>query len=87
MCTLHNQWQDFTLRLADEFEAHSTEALQDPDHHLGNPINAFLFVKHFTLDWDRDIEELLSNSSVTGKKGNTKYSSLGFLRDKGKIII
>ncbi|XP_052262692.1 prolyl 4-hydroxylase subunit alpha-1-like isoform X3 [Dreissena polymorpha] len=50
-------------RLADEFEDHSTTALQDPDYYLGNPVNAYLFVKHFTLDWDKDIEHTLKNNS------------------------
>jgi len=55
------------FRLADQYETHSKTALENPDDHLGNPVNAFLFVKHFTIDWDRDIEELLSNSSITGR--------------------
>ncbi|KAH3862520.1 hypothetical protein DPMN_025487 [Dreissena polymorpha] len=54
-------------RLADEFEDHSTTALQDPDYYLGNPVNAYLFVKHFTLDWDKDIEHTLKNNSRDGR--------------------
>ncbi|KAL4240088.1 Prolyl 4-hydroxylase subunit alpha-1 [Mactra antiquata] len=50
-------------RLADEFESHSATALQDPDKYMGNPVNAYLFVKHFTLDWDNDIDVIIRNNS------------------------
>ena len=55
------------FRIAEEFESHSDTALQDPDFYLGNPVNAYLFVKHFTLDWDRDIAVALTNNSREGK--------------------
>lgn len=50
-------------QLANEFEQHSTMALKDPDRYMGNPVNAYLFVKHFTLDWDRDIDVIIKNNS------------------------
>ncbi|XP_053384823.1 prolyl 4-hydroxylase subunit alpha-1-like isoform X2 [Mercenaria mercenaria] len=50
-------------QLADEFEKHSAMALEDPDKYMGNPVNAFLFVKHFTIDWDNDIDVVIKNNS------------------------
>ncbi|XP_052769082.1 prolyl 4-hydroxylase subunit alpha-1-like isoform X2 [Mya arenaria] len=50
-------------KIAEDFEGHSEMALEDPDYYLGNPVNAYLFVKHFTLDWDRDIDHVLRNNS------------------------
>jgi len=54
------------FRIAEDFESHSSKALKDPDYYIGNPINAYLFVKHFTLDWDRDIDQELRNNSREG---------------------
>jgi len=60
--------------LADDFEVHSAEALQDPEKYLGNPVSAYLLIKRFAADWyriiDRDIrtnatEEFLYNISYT----------------------
>ncbi|XP_060574023.1 prolyl 4-hydroxylase subunit alpha-1-like isoform X2 [Ruditapes philippinarum] len=52
-------------QLADEFEKHSEKALEDPDLYLGNPVNAYLFVKHFTIDWDNEIDIVIKNNSRT----------------------
>lgn len=49
--------------IAEEFESHSSAALQNTHVYLGNPVNAYLFVKHFTLDWDRNIDHILKNNS------------------------
>ncbi|XP_071130421.1 prolyl 4-hydroxylase subunit alpha-2-like isoform X2 [Mytilus edulis] len=50
---------DALSRLADELETHSTKALENVDFYLGNPVNAYLFVKRFTVDWERHIEDIL----------------------------
>ena len=55
------------FRLANEFEQHSAQALEDPDLYLGNPVNAYLFVKHFTIDWDNEIDVVIKNNSRNGK--------------------
>lgn len=47
------------FRLADELETHSSKALENVDFYLGNPVNAYLFVKRFTVDWERHIEDIL----------------------------
>lgn len=51
-------------QLAREYREHSDQALADVDQYLGNPINAFLLIKKFTLDWDRDIVPVINNSSL-----------------------
>ncbi|CAG5124209.1 unnamed protein product [Candidula unifasciata] len=50
-------------RLADDYERHSSSALENIDAFLGNPINAFLLIKRFTLDWDRDVIPVISNGT------------------------
>ena len=50
-------------QLAGDFERHSSEALANPDHHLGNPLNAFLLVKRFTTDWDHLVGRLLRSEA------------------------
>ncbi|KAI8794049.1 prolyl 4-hydroxylase subunit alpha-1 isoform X1, partial [Biomphalaria glabrata] len=50
-------------QLAEDYEDHSKLALQNLDKYLGNPINAFLLIKRFTLDWDRDVIPVLVNNS------------------------
>ncbi|XP_076073308.1 prolyl 4-hydroxylase subunit alpha-2-like isoform X1 [Mytilus galloprovincialis] len=50
---------DALSRLADELETHSSKALENVDFYLGNPVNAYLFVKRFTVDWERHIEDIL----------------------------
>jgi len=47
--------------LADSYEAHSAEALQDTESHLANPVNSFLLVKRFTSDWDKVEQTLRTN--------------------------
>ncbi|GFN78299.1 prolyl 4-hydroxylase subunit alpha-1 [Plakobranchus ocellatus] len=51
-------------QLADDYSEHSNQALANIDKYLGNPINAFLLIKKFTLDWDRDIIPVINNSSA-----------------------
>ncbi|RUS89704.1 hypothetical protein EGW08_002522 [Elysia chlorotica] len=50
--------------LAAEYSSHSNSALADVEKYLGNPINAFLLIKKFTMDWDRDILPIINNSSI-----------------------
>ncbi|CAC5425469.1 P4HA [Mytilus coruscus] len=48
-------------RLADSFDEHSRLGLKNPNAYLGNPINAFLFVKKFTIDWEKYVEESIKH--------------------------
>ncbi|CAL1543171.1 unnamed protein product [Lymnaea stagnalis] len=50
-------------QLAEDYERHSNKALENIDKYLGNPINAFLLIKRFTLDWDRDVIPIISNNT------------------------
>jgi len=56
-------------RLAIEYDAHADEALIDPESYLANPINAYLFVKKFTVEKPA-VEELLS--AHTNRKGKLR---------------
>ncbi|CAI9739422.1 prolyl 4-hydroxylase subunit alpha-1-like isoform X2 [Octopus vulgaris] len=47
--------------LAEDYDRHSTFALENPDHFVGNPVNAFLLVKRFTVDWDKEFQFLKDN--------------------------
>ncbi|KAK3598748.1 hypothetical protein CHS0354_028800 [Potamilus streckersoni] len=59
-------------RIANEIDQHSARALENPEYYLANPVNAYLFVKYFTLDWDRDIDPVLkNNTSNTGVLSKT----------------
>ena len=44
-------------RLADEWDEHSREALDDVERHVFNPVNYFLMTKHFTVDWEQAMEQ------------------------------
>ncbi|XP_012939002.1 prolyl 4-hydroxylase subunit alpha-1 [Aplysia californica] len=54
---------DKIKKLADDYDTHSNTALENIDSYLGNPVNAFLLIKRFTLDWDRDVLPVVSNNS------------------------
>ncbi|XP_052073259.1 prolyl 4-hydroxylase subunit alpha-1-like [Mytilus californianus] len=51
-------------RLADSFDEHSRLGLKNPNAYLGNPINAFLFVKKFTIDWEKYVEESIKHKQT-----------------------
>ncbi|XP_076459710.1 prolyl 4-hydroxylase subunit alpha-1-like isoform X2 [Babylonia areolata] len=50
-------------QLADDYAQHSQKALADPSYYLGNPVNAFLLIKRFTLDWNKNVSPMLGNDS------------------------
>ena len=54
------------FRLANDFEEHSAAALENPIKHLGNPVNAFLLVKRFTVDWENVMNNLIVNNATEG---------------------
>jgi len=53
-------------RMAEDFEEHSTRALQNPEKHMSNPVNAFLAVKRFTSDWDYIVQTYIRNNITEG---------------------
>lgn len=40
--------------------------MEDPNVYLGNPINAYLFVKKFTLDWETKVKNAVKNNPSYG---------------------
>ncbi|XP_050391712.1 prolyl 4-hydroxylase subunit alpha-2 isoform X1 [Patella vulgata] len=59
--------------IANDFASHSNVALKNPDGTLGNPVSAFLYVKRFTIDWDREIEPILQNNTFTTMLQQIKF--------------
>ena len=62
----------FACRIAEDYEHHSSLALEDVDKHLANPVNAFLLVKRFTSDWDV-VLDLIRNTTGPGKEYNIAH--------------
>ncbi|KAI0236972.1 Prolyl 4-hydroxylase subunit alpha-1 [Lamellibrachia satsuma] len=52
-------------RIAEDYRHHSSDALEDVDRHLANPVNAFLLVKRFTSDWE-EVLDLIRNTTGQG---------------------
>lgn len=52
-------------KIANDYGEHSRKALEDPHFYLANPVNAFLLIKRFTLDWDREVLPIVGNHSWT----------------------
>ncbi|XP_048758000.2 prolyl 4-hydroxylase subunit alpha-1-like isoform X1 [Ostrea edulis] len=46
---------DKLRRIAEDFSEHSEKALASEKNFLANPINAYLYMKRFTLDWDKEV--------------------------------
>ncbi|KAL8609462.1 hypothetical protein ACOMHN_037984 [Nucella lapillus] len=61
-------------QLADDYAQHSQKALANPSFYLGNPVNAFLLIKRFTLDWDRDVSPMLGNDSWQDLNTELQYA-------------
>ena len=52
--------------LANNMAVHNANGIQDPQSHLGNPINAFHLVKRFSVDWNEKVNILINNSNAAG---------------------
>ncbi|XP_033757090.1 prolyl 4-hydroxylase subunit alpha-1-like isoform X1 [Pecten maximus] len=48
-------------QLAADMHSHSNQVLKNPEKYLGNPVNAYLLIKGFTIDWDRDVTGEISS--------------------------
>ncbi|XP_022316920.2 prolyl 4-hydroxylase subunit alpha-1-like isoform X1 [Crassostrea virginica] len=46
---------DKLRKIANDFSEHSSKALASDKNLLANPINAYLYMKRFTLDWDKEV--------------------------------
>ena len=63
-------WKDAAtsvFSIARDFEIHSSKALQEPERHLSNPLNAFLLMKRFTVDWANIVDDLIQVNSSGSK--------------------
>jgi len=49
-------------RLAQDFEQHSAQAMENAEKYLSNPVIAFLLVKRFTSDWENIVNTYLDNN-------------------------
>jgi len=52
--------------IADELERHSIEALGNTEEYLSNPVNAFLLIKRFSIDWNDNIRNFVNNNNSDG---------------------
>lgn len=51
-------------RLADEWDEHSRQALEDVERYVFNPVNYFLMAKHFVVDWQQTIDQYFSTQTA-----------------------
>ncbi|XP_013418730.1 prolyl 4-hydroxylase subunit alpha-1-like [Lingula anatina] len=72
---------DALSRVADEYEKHSEEALANSEKFMGNPVNAYLFMKRFTVDWD-GLRASLENENSEVKTLMSKFEQV---REEGRL--
>ncbi|XP_070544783.1 prolyl 4-hydroxylase subunit alpha-1-like isoform X2 [Ptychodera flava] len=63
---------DELKRIADDFEALTKKATEDAESYLHHPVNAFLTVKRFLVDWNR-VDELVEMSFASDYLSNISY--------------
>ena len=68
--------------IANDFETHSQEALVDPESHLANPVNAYLLIKRFTVDWRQLVDKYLSASRTQGENIYIIYINYYFCKNQ-----
>ena len=56
----------FLFSIADDYEAHSTDALVDSEGFLANALNAYLLMKRFTIGWQATYD-LIKNPAADSK--------------------
>ncbi len=49
--------------IANDYENHSTEKLKNPEEYLANALNAYLFIKKFTVGWNETEKLIIETSS------------------------
>ena len=77
LCVNTNLFLLLNHRKVAKIESMNIEAVNDPDHYLGHPVNNFLLVKRFLYEW-KDIENLvMTDNTKPGKvKAFGKMSSI-----------
>jgi len=71
--------------LAKDYERHSEEALDDPERHLSNPVNAYLLIKRFSVDWNKTVDKYFS-ASVALDSLTTLHIKTNNFPDRGDLI-
>ena len=68
---LHSQtnikFKILNTRVAKELQEHSEKALNDPMKYLSNPVNAYLLVKRFAIDWTNIVEHYIKPHGSQGE--------------------
>ncbi len=61
------------------------QAQDNEDQYFGNPVNAFLFIKHLTPDWYA-IKEIVSPGKLilTEKSASKQYFSFRHIENNGR---
>ncbi|CAG9530036.1 unnamed protein product [Cercopithifilaria johnstoni] len=54
---------DYLKKFAEEVQEHNNKAIQDGAEAIKHPINAFLLIKEMTMDWNKVIKIMRSNSA------------------------
>lgn len=73
--TLRNYITEESKRLEDikryvaDYKAHSEEALKDPQKYLANPVNSYLLIKKFTIEWE-ELQDLIKKNHATEAMNN-----------------
>ncbi|XP_064638525.1 prolyl 4-hydroxylase subunit alpha-1-like isoform X2 [Lineus longissimus] len=47
-----------------DYESHSSDALRDKEKYLGNPVNLYLLVKRFTMEFDDVLSKFITNDTT-----------------------
>jgi hypothetical protein len=53
--------------VVEDYESHSRIALKNKDKYLGNPVNLYLLVKRFTVEFDDVIKKYVTNDTTKGE--------------------
>jgi len=53
----------------EEYRVHNQEALKDPQQYLANPVNSYLLIKKFTIDWE-ELQDLIKKNHAIQAMNN-----------------
>lgn len=56
-------------RQVEEYRVHNQEAMKDPQQYLANPVNSYLLIKKFTIDWE-ELQDLIKKNHATQAMSN-----------------
>lgn len=61
----------------EDYRAHNQEALKDPQQYLANPVNSYLLIKKFTIDWE-ELQDLIKKNHAVQAMNNISSLSGSF---------